>query len=137
ARLRAREVVEQRGIARMVAQPFGEELEGLDEAALVEQRRSGEGRLPRRDLVRTAGLAADGEHERSLLLGNSHALELRVADEDDRAGGRGDRLTVDRERGAAPHDEVELLVSARTAPALLVLLDDVPRDPFPRVSVDS
>ena len=48
-----------------------------------------------------AGLAADREHRRSRLLGARVALHLRIAEEDDRAGGHVDLLAVEDERRPA------------------------------------
>jgi hypothetical protein len=49
----------------------------------------------------------------------------RVADEDERPGGRVDLLPADRERGVTREHHVELLVAAGGAAALVVVLDEL------------
>ena len=61
----------------------------------------GEVVLPRRRLVGSVAGATDRENGRSRLLGTSMPLDLRIADEHDRASRRVERLVVERE-GRAP-----------------------------------
>ena len=84
--------------------------------------RGEEGVLPWRRLVGCVARAADGEHGRVRLLCTSVPLHRRIADEDDRSGGRVERLLVERERRTAREHHVDLLV---TVGLLRVLLDDV------------
>ena len=88
--------------------------------------------LPRRDLVRLAAPAADGEHGRPVLRGDRAAPRRRVGEEDDRAGGRVDRLARQRERRAPAEHDVQLLVVPRGGAELVVLLDDVLARPLRR-----
>src|SRR5919198_2655475 len=81
--------------------------------------------LPRRDLVRLADAAADREHGRPRLLGHRLAPLGRIIEEDARARRRVDGLLAAGEGGAAAQHDVELLVPAGAAAALVVRLDDV------------
>src|SRR5581483_10347444 len=114
-RLHAREVVEE---LRPLAEPPDPVLQRRDPLLRLLLVRLEEP-LPARRLERLVRPAADGEDGRPLLLGPRNALERRVADEDDRPGGRVELLAADGERRPAGEDDVDLLVAA----LLGVLLD--------------
>src|SRR5919109_5244886 len=68
--------------------------------------------LPAGRLVRLPRRSADRNDRRPWLLGEGRALDAR-AREDERAGGRVHPLAVQLERGAAPLDEIQLLLPLR------------------------
>ena len=88
----------------------------------VDVRLRAEAPLPRRDLVAHAGLAAEREHGRAVLLGHRVAARRRVGQEHERAGGRVDVSPSSSKRARPREHDVHLLVVA----ALLgVVLDHV------------
>src|SRR5262245_28051607 len=135
-RLAAGEVVEQRAVARSRGEPVADDRLRLLPLARLDMRAGAEVPLPRVDLVRLAGLAADGEHDRAVLRRDGVAQRRRLGEEDARAGGRIQLLAVDREPRAARKHDVELLVAAVLV-ALAMLLDDLVAGARRRVRVDA
>src|SRR4051794_38202756 len=81
--------------------------------------------LPVRRLERHAARRADRQDDRVVRGGDGLAGQRGVRDEDERPGGRVDRLAVDAEPRGAADDDVELLVAGRAAlrGRLVVALD--------------
>ena len=132
----AAELVLQRRVVRVVLEALGRDRVG----ALVVLRAVGRlGEVPvleRRRRPRRARLAADHE-DRGLLRGRRRGAALLGAGEDERPGGRVDRLAVELERRVAGHDDVELLVMAGAVALLVVVLDDLVAGVRARVGVDA
>ena len=94
----------------------------------------GEHRLPGRDDVRLARLAAQRQHDGVAVERNSPSAERRLAQEDQLAGTELVVRAVDGEPGSTTQDEVDLLVPEA---ALGMLFDDLPADLMGRVRVDA
>jgi hypothetical protein len=122
--LAAGEVVEHAGVAGVAPKAVREELDAALVVASDVEVEEARHRLPPADGVRLAGGRAHDEHGRAVLSRERCAPCAGVADEDHRPRGSVDLLAVDRERGPAGEDAVELLVPAHERLRLGVLGDD-------------
>ena len=134
AGLHAREVVEQGRMVGLLDERLLMDADRLVPPLFPHRRNRQEHRLPGRDLVRSAGLPAEREHDRVRIERHRAAAQHGIADEDELAGAQLVLVALDREARAAAQHEVDLLV---LEVGLAVLLDDLRAGLPRRIGVDT
>ena len=128
-RLHAGEVVEQRWMLGLLVERLLVDPDRLVPVLARGGRHGGEHRLPRRDLVRLAGLAAEREHDRVLVEPTAPRLTAGSRTKTSCPAPSSCSFAVDGEARAAAQHQVDLLVPQGS---LGVLLDDLARRPRAR-----